>query len=97
MWRQEALTDDHGSARLPDELANLPFLQITVARSPLCANSHSDTFSVDRIRNNGLSAPNLCGQITAEVAPGVFTVFVRGRAATEKKSSHKLPFFAKKN
>jgi hypothetical protein len=97
MWRQEALTDDHGSARLPDELANLPFLQVTVAKSPLCANSHSATFSIDRIRNNGLSAPNSCGIATAEAAPGVFTVFVKRSDATQKTHSHGLSFLGKKN
>jgi hypothetical protein len=63
MWRQEAFTDDRGKARLSDALANLPFLQISVARKPACeAHAASATFSVDLIRRDGLSTPNRCGR-----------------------------------
>jgi hypothetical protein len=32
------------------------------------------------MRRDGLSAPNLCGPVTAQDTPGVFTVFVKNRA-----------------
>jgi hypothetical protein len=78
MWHDDVSTDDHGIARLPNELANLPLLQISVAKSPACeAHAGSATFSVDRIRRDGASTPNRCGTAISEDLPGVFTVFVK--------------------
>jgi hypothetical protein len=85
MWRQDILTDDHGKARLPDALANLPFLQIAVAKTPVCEpHSGSATFSVDLIRRDGLSTANRCGTATVENTPGVFTVFVKYKSKPSK-------------
>ena len=83
LFRAEVLTDPQGQAQLPGQLANLPWLQVWVAKKPLCqAKPRGDRFSVELIRRDGLSAPNRCGTATVEDAPGVFTVFVKGK---EKK------------
>jgi hypothetical protein len=80
MWHDDVSTDDHGQARLPNELANLPFLQIGVAKEHICqAGSGSAIFSVDRIRRDGMSAANGCGKATFGDAPGAFTVFVKSK------------------
>ena len=84
MWHQEALTDDQGSARMSSAIENLPILQIEVAKSQLCADSHSATVSVEQIRRDGLSMPNRCGTGAAEGTPGVFTVFVKTRITKSK-------------
>jgi hypothetical protein len=88
LWREETLTDAHGQARLSKQFANLPWLQVWVDKKPLCqANPRKTSFSVERIRRDGLSAPNRCGTATVEDAPGVFTVFVRtGKKDTLAKS-----------
>jgi hypothetical protein len=81
-WREEGLTDNQGKARLSNELASLPFLQVWVAKKHLClANPRRARFSVERIRRDGLSTPNRCGTATVEDAPGVFTVFVKAKGA----------------
>jgi hypothetical protein len=89
LWREETLTDAHGQASLSKQFANLPWLQVWVDKKPLCqANPRKTSFSVERIRRDGLSAPNRCGTATVEDAPGVFTVFVRtGKKDTLAKSA----------
>jgi len=88
LWHDEALTDDHGAARLPRQLADLPFLQVWAAKKSLCqAYPRSEYFSVDRMRQTGISAPNRCGIATVEDAPGVFTVFVKARVAKTRISA----------
>lgn len=79
LYRAELLTDAHGQARLPGQLANLPWLQVWVTKNPLCqAKPRGSSFSVELIRRDGLSAPNRCGTATVEDTPGIFTVFVKG-------------------
>jgi len=80
LYRAELLTDAHGQTRLPKQLANLPWLQVWVNKKPLCqAKPRGESFSVELIRRDGVSAPNRCGTATVEDAPGVFTVFVKGK------------------
>lgn len=80
LFREEALTDARGQARLSSQLANLPWLQVWVDKKPLCqVHPRTASFSVERIRRDGLSAPNRCGTATVEDAPSVFTVFVKGK------------------
>jgi hypothetical protein len=80
LYRAELLTDAHGQARLPKQLANLPWLQVWVTKKPLCqAKPRGESFSVELIRRDGVSAPNRCGTATVEDTPGVFTVFVKGK------------------
>jgi hypothetical protein len=80
LFRAEVLTDSHGQAKLPMQIANLPWLQVWVATKPLCqAKPRGESFSVELIRRDGLSAPNRCGTAVVEDAPGVFTVFVKGK------------------
>jgi hypothetical protein len=79
IYREEVLTDAHGQAPLPRQLANLPWLQVWVNKKQLCQTKPRQSgFSVELIRRDGLSAPNLCGTATVVDAPGVFTVFVKG-------------------
>jgi len=78
-FREEVLTDAHGEARLSSQMANLPWLQVWVEKKMLCQeNPRIASFSVERMRRDGLSTPNHCGMATVEDSPGVFTVFVKG-------------------
>ena len=88
LWREETLTDAQGQARLSKQFVNLPWLQVWVDKKPLCqANPRKTSFSVERILRDGLSAPNRCGAITVEDAPGLFTVFVQtGKKDTPAKA-----------
>jgi hypothetical protein len=80
LYRAEVLTDAHGQVRLPGQLASLPWLQVWVTKKSLCQTKpRRASFSVDLIRRDGLSTPNRCGTATVVDAPGVFTVFVRGK------------------
>jgi hypothetical protein len=82
LFREEVLTDAHGQARLSNQLANLPWLQVWVEKKTLCQeNPRITRFSVELIRRDGLSTPNHCGMATVEDKPGVFTVFVKGKGA----------------
>jgi len=88
MWHGEALTGVDGMARLPDALANLPLLQIRLARRHLCqADSRAATYSVERIRRDGLSTPDRCGYAAVEDAPGIFIVYAKGRGAAKTRFS----------
>jgi hypothetical protein len=81
IFREEVLTDAFGNVRLSNQLANLPWLQVWVSKMPLCqSNPRKTSFSVELIRRDGLSAPNLCGPVSAQNAPGVFSVFVKNKA-----------------
>lgn len=80
LFREEALTDARGQARLSNQMANLPWLQVWVNGKPLCqSNPRKASFSVELIRRDGLSTPNHCGPVAVEDAPGVFNVFVKSR------------------
>jgi hypothetical protein len=99
-WREESLTDEHGSVRLSNQFANLPFLQVWVLQQKTCqANPRHDAFSIERIRRDGLSAPNRCGTATANATPGVFTVFVKGTLKDSGKKGGwlKLPFHSQQS
>jgi hypothetical protein len=86
LYREEVLTDALGNVRLPKQLANLPWLQVWVRKMPLCQSApRKASFSVELIRRDGLSTPNLCGPVSAQDAPGVFTVFVKNKAPKLKK------------
>lgn len=83
LFREEVLTDAHGQARLSNQMANLPWLQVWVGKKSLCQDdAPRGSFSVALIRREGLSAPNSCGKATVEDEPGIFTVFVKGKGAT---------------
>jgi len=82
LFHEEVLTDAHGQVRLSNQLANLPLLQVWVGTRSLCqVHPRTSGFSVELIRRDGLSAPNLCGIATVEDKPGVFTVFVKNKGA----------------
>jgi hypothetical protein len=79
LWHEDAMTDEHGVIYLPAALLNLPWLQVLMPKSSTCkANPHAQIFSVERMRNDGLSAPNRCGTTAVADRPGVFTVFAQG-------------------
>jgi hypothetical protein len=80
IWLEELLTDEQGDVQLSNQLANLPFLAVRVEKAPLC-QSETGSFSVERMRRDGLSASNRCGIATVENAPGEFAVFVKGKKA----------------
>jgi hypothetical protein len=81
LYRQEAHTDGFGRVRLSKQLTNLPWLQVWVNKKPLCqASPRTDSYSVELIRRDGVSAPNRCGPATVEDAPGVLTVYVKSKS-----------------
>jgi len=76
IWHEDAMTDEHGVIRLPAALLNLPWLQVLTPKSNACkANPYAQIFSVERMRIDGLSTPNRCGEISVVDQPGVFTFF----------------------
>jgi hypothetical protein len=80
LFRDEAITDAQGQVRLPNQIANLPWLQVWVNGKPLCqSRPRKAGFSVELMRREGLSTPNHCGIITVADAPGTFNVFVHGK------------------
>ncbi len=84
LWYGEAQTNAAGEARLPDDMANLPFLRVWAEKEKLCQpGGRHGTFSVERIRGEGFSTANHCGDAIVADAPGVFTVYVQGNGAAE--------------
>jgi hypothetical protein len=81
LWRDEVVTDAGGEARVPRVLSNLPFLRVKVKQAKLCQGTA--TYTVERIRGEGLNAPNHCGFVTVAEAPGVLVVFARGNGEPE--------------
>jgi hypothetical protein len=84
LWLENAMTDEHGDIHLPSTLLNLPWLRVSMPKSSMCkADPRAETFSVERMRNDGLSSSNRCGTVTVGERPGVFTLF-----AQERKTAH---------
>jgi hypothetical protein len=80
LWQEEKLTDEQGQVRLSGQLVNLPRIQVELLKGKLCqVKPESVSFSVERIRRDGLSAPNRCGIATVQDAPGIFIVFVKNK------------------
>lgn len=80
LWRQETVTDDAGVARLSNQFRNLPLVRVEVLKHHGCEpHSSGAAFSVELIRRDGVSGANRCGTVTVEDAPGVLTVFVKGK------------------
>jgi hypothetical protein len=76
LWHEAVMTDEQGAIRIPATLLNLPWLRVLLPKSSACKQDPStQIFSVERMRNDGLSAPNRCGTMTVIDRPGVFTVF----------------------
>jgi hypothetical protein len=84
LWREEAVTDADGKVRLSEALRNLPLLRVEVLKRHACSTGTEAAISVERIRLSGLSGANRCGFAPVEDAPGVFTVFVKGKKASAK-------------
>jgi len=81
LWRAEAITDGHGRASLPSSLRDFPLLAVWAAKHKLCeARGRSLDFSLDRVRHEGLSAPNHCGTAVVADTPGVLNVFAKAKA-----------------
>jgi hypothetical protein len=83
LWRKEAVTDGAGAVQLSNLFRNLPLVRVEVLKRHGCAPDAGDAaFSVELIRRDGLSGANRCGTTTVEDAPGVLTVFVKGKKGT---------------
>lgn len=83
LWVEDAMTDEHGDIHLPAVLMNLPWLRVLMPKQNICkADPRLETFSVERMRNDGLSSPNRCGTVTVVEQPGVFTLFAQERSNT---------------
>jgi hypothetical protein len=96
LWQEEMLTDEQGRVRLSGQLANLPWLRVELLNGKLCqVKPESVSFSVERIRRDGLSAPNRCGIITAPNAPGLFTVFVKSKGSGKSMMANLLTLHGK--
>ena len=90
-WHEQTLTDTQGWAHLSNELANLPFLQVFVLKYPTCQSKpRAALYSVDEIRRDGLSTPNLCGVSVVSNTHGIFTVFVNSKLTHKLLSLHPL-------
>ncbi|MGA2046333.1 MAG: hypothetical protein ABSG96_01505 [Terracidiphilus sp.] len=84
-WREEVLTDSAGMVQLSNALRNLPLLQVEVPNRHGCApGAETMALSVERIRGSGMTGANRCGTAVVENAPGVFTVFVKGKKGGSK-------------
>jgi len=84
-WRQEALTDRAGAVQLRDGLRNLPLVRVEVVKGHGCAaDGFEAAFLVDLVRRDGITGPNRCGAVLVASAPGVLTVFVKGKKAGAK-------------
>jgi hypothetical protein len=76
LWREDAITDANGQASLPDSLKNFSFLAVWVTKRKLCAErGHSLDADLDRVRFEGMSTLNQCGNVMSADKPGVLTVF----------------------
>ena len=77
-WREEAITNSSGEARLPRPLVNFPFLEASPVRAKLCqAGARGELYKIGRIRSDGWTAPNHCGFLHVADEPGVLTLFAR--------------------
>ena len=97
-WHEELVTDADGKVRLTDALRNLPLLSVEVLKLHGCGPAMA-ALSVERIRLDGMSAPNRCGAATVVDAGGVLTVFVKGKktaaiAGPAAAARDSLPFAA---
>lgn len=87
VWREDAMTDVHGDIAIPANLLNLPWMRVLMPKERTCkTDPHAEIFSVERIRNDGLSAANRCGAVSAGVRPGQFTVFSQVRKVPRKNA-----------
>lgn len=79
LWRDEVVTGAAGAVQVPHGLAEFPFLRVRPLKAKLCqGTARGETYTVERVRSEGLSAPNRCGIVTVAGAPGILVVFVRG-------------------
>lgn len=84
-WREEKLTNGKGEIVLSRQMENLPWMQVWVEGSTLCQQRPKlASFSVERMRLDGLSTPNRCGTIVVEDEPGLFIVYVDNKQMRPK-------------
>jgi hypothetical protein len=85
VWHEAVMTDDEGVIHLPATMLNLPWLGVLMPKSSTCkTDPRIETFSVEQMRLDGLSAPNRCGTATWIDHPGEFVVFADKRAQAQK-------------
>jgi len=86
VWHEAVMTDDAGLVHLPPTLLNLPWLGVLMPKSTTCkSDPRTESFSVERMRIDGLSAPNRCGTVTLSDRPGEFIVFAQTRTKAHKQ------------
>lgn len=78
LWQEGIMTNASGEVRIPDALANLPFLRVWVVKTKSCQiKGAPGRLVVDRIRNEGVRSENSCGAATVAATPGTLVLFVR--------------------
>jgi hypothetical protein len=89
LWHEEARTDGNGMLHLSSGLRNFPFLQLRILKRHACQPAFARAvFSVERIRGEGLSGVNGCGDAVAREVPGMLTVFVKAKKAGKAKPAN---------
>jgi hypothetical protein len=85
LWRQDAATNSDGDLQLPKTMLNLPWMQVIVPQSKLCSfKQPAQGLSIERIREEGLSAPNQCGLANAQEKQGELNLFVSKQPTPRK-------------
>jgi|SRR5580704_869634 hypothetical protein len=78
-------TDAHGVALLPLDDPSIMNIQVWVDWHVLCQEKpNNQSYSIEKIRQNGLSSPNNCGRVVRENNPNHLVVFARPAHFWEK-------------
>lgn len=87
LWQEGARTNASGEVRIPDALANLPFLRVWVIKAKSCQPKGAPgRLLVDRIRNEGWNTDNICGTSTSAATPGKLVLFVKSNSASDTEA-----------
>jgi hypothetical protein len=78
LWEEEVSTGNSGEVRLPQGLVDFAFLQVLLRNAKACQKDSRQLYNLERIRNDGFSAPNDCGIVHVLDASGVLTIFAKG-------------------
>jgi hypothetical protein len=81
----DVTTDKDGVALLGISDANIQWIQVLVDFRTLCQTTpNAQSFRVAEIVANGLAAPNSCGSLRRDLAPGQLIVYSRSATLREK-------------
>jgi hypothetical protein len=78
LWEEEVSTGNSGEVRLPQGLVDFAFLQVSLRKAKACQEDSRRLYNLERIRNDGFSAPNDCGIVHVLDASGLLTIFAKG-------------------